>query len=397
MTKYNLLSYEQAVALTQLPNSPFIESKKVIDNYSISMFNYRLVQYSDFVSNGVDNREMRGLTFIFNEDGSLFKRYILLEKFFNLNQVPGSQYSDVKDLAIKYINNKEDGSISSFVKLPNGKVLGKSKMSFESDQAIGMNRIYNKNKDIKSFVDWTLGNDIVAIFEYVSATNRIVLNYKEEELILLRLRNNNTGEHLDINNYLDKLGTIKFAMFENDKTLDDLIALAHTIEDKEGWVVQFENDHLIKIKCQWYNALHGLLTNDLYRENILIGYILDDKIDDIIGQIPENDVDNHQRIEKIISVIKQTITDKSNEILQSYELYKAEDDGSDIAIVKKRYALKYHRLDPNFSYVMNIVNGKDVYDLAIDWVRDKTKRLNIAREFLSERDSSIFFKEDIEE
>ena len=83
---------------------------------------------------------------------------------------------------MKYINNKEDGSISSFVKLPNGKILGKSKMSFESDQAIGMNRIYNKNKDVKSFVDWTLDNDIIAIFEYVSPTNKIVLNYTKEDM-----------------------------------------------------------------------------------------------------------------------------------------------------------------------------------------------------------------------
>ena len=397
MYKYNLLSYEYAVALTQLPDSPFIEAKKIIDNYNISMFNYRLAQYSDFIADGFDNREMRGLTFIFNEDGSLFKRYILLEKFFNLNQVPGSQYSDVKYLAVKYINNKEDGSISSFVKLPNGKILGKSKMSFESDQAIGMNRIYNKNKDVKSFVDWTLDNDIIAIFEYVSPTNKIVLNYTKEELILLRLRDNKTGEHLDINDYLDKLGSVKYAIFENDKTLDELIDLAKIIENKEGWIVQFENDHLIKIKTQWYIDLHGLLTNDLYREHILISYILDDKIDDIIGQIPEDDFDNHQRIEKIITVIKHAISDKINDILKSYELYKAEDDGSDISIVNKRYGLKYHKKEPNFSHVMNIVKGKDVYDLAVEWVREKTKRLLTARDFLNQRDSSIFFKEDIEE
>jgi hypothetical protein len=28
-------------------------------------------------------------------------------------------------------------------------------MSFESDQAVGINRVYNTNEDIKRFVDWT--------------------------------------------------------------------------------------------------------------------------------------------------------------------------------------------------------------------------------------------------
>jgi hypothetical protein len=59
----------------------------------------------------------------------------------------------------KSIYNKEDGSVASFVKLPNGKVLGKSKMSFESDQAVGINRVYNTNEDVKNFVDWTLDDN----------------------------------------------------------------------------------------------------------------------------------------------------------------------------------------------------------------------------------------------
>jgi hypothetical protein len=46
-------------------------------------------------------------------------------------------------------------------------------------------------------------------FEYVSPMNRIVLRYLQEELILLRMRE--TGEYLDLNDYLDKIGSIKVA------------------------------------------------------------------------------------------------------------------------------------------------------------------------------------------
>jgi hypothetical protein len=36
--------------------------------------------------------------------------------------------------------------------LLNYRVLGKSKMSFESDQAVGINRVYNTNEDIKGLL-----------------------------------------------------------------------------------------------------------------------------------------------------------------------------------------------------------------------------------------------------
>ena len=92
---YNLLTYNQAVTLTQGNEAPFYEARFVVDGYNISIFNYRLAMYSDFRDNFAF--EMRGLTFVFNEDGSLYNRYLLLHKFFNLNQVEDSQYSLVKD------------------------------------------------------------------------------------------------------------------------------------------------------------------------------------------------------------------------------------------------------------------------------------------------------------
>ena len=117
-------------------DSAFYESKFVVDGYNISVFNYRLAPYKDFVTpseyrSEVKAYEMRGLTFVFNNDGSIFNRFLLLEKFFNLNQVPESMYSIVKDYKIKFVNNKEDGSIASYIQLPNGKVIGKSKMGFD--------------------------------------------------------------------------------------------------------------------------------------------------------------------------------------------------------------------------------------------------------------------------
>ena len=390
---YNLLSYNEALALTLGKDAPFYESKLVVDGYNVSIFNYRLAMYSDFIDNKAF--EMRGLTFIFNEDGSLFKRYLLLHKFFNLNQVPESQYSLVSDYVIKSIYNKEDGSVASFIRLPNGNIVGKSKMSFESEQALGMNRLYNSNSDLKRFVDWSLDNDLVAVFEYVAPTNRIVLKYSDEELILLRLRDNKTGEYLDLSKYSDKIGSVKVAP-SDVATLDELVELSHSVEDKEGWIIEFTNGLFIKIKTSWYCELHGLLTDDLYREHILVNYILDEKIDDVLGQIPETEVEAHERIDKIINVVKHSVAEKVADILKSYDLFLEGGVGKDwegelrLQLMRKTFALKY-RKDKNFAYVMSLSKGKDVYELSKDWVSDQNRKLLVSRSFLKERDPSLFF------
>jgi len=411
-------SYEEAVEMCSGEDDTFYESKYEVEGYPVSVFNYRLAQYKDFdmpipSKPELKGFEMRGLTFVFNKDGSLYNRYVLLEKFFNLNQVPNSMYSIVKDYKIRYVNNKEDGSIATFVKLPNGKILGKSKMGFDNDQANGINKIYKNNPDVKSFVDWSLNNDIVPIFEYVAPHNRIVLRYSEEELILLRLRDNKTGKHIDIKEHLDKIGSIKIAPFEDDNTLDDLIEKSKTEVDKEGWIVQFDNDHMLKIKTDWYFQRHGLLTNDIYREHIIIGYILDDLIDDVISQIPEDEKESHMRINKIISIVKSTLRDKVDEINLAYKEYV------ESGLSKKEYALK-NKTNPNFSFVMNLDKAEqlkkmskeeilDIYDdiesyertlkrcepfeLVKEWLRDKTKRLEIAREWLKKEEPTLFFQE----
>lgn len=403
-------TYDEALALVNLVNSPFYESKSIVDGYAVSTFNYRLAQWSDFNAPGA--REMRGLTFVFNNDGTVFKRYVLLEKFFNLNQVPDTMYSVVKDYTIKSISNKEDGSVASFIKLPNGNVFGKSKMSVITEQAEGIMRVYKRNESVKRFVDWTFDNDITAIFEYVAPHNKIVLRYENEDLILLKLRDNNTGELLDLNDYLDIIGDVKIAAFENNYTLDELINMATYVENKEGWIIQF-NEGLMKIKTDWYFKRHGILTEEIYREHIIIKYILTDEIDDVLAQIPEDEVETHKRIGKIIDIVKAELNIKMKEIEKSYDFYKSIGN-------RKEYAINYRGKDNNFGFVMRLatldetkkmsieeileifetieryekmVKSTDLFEMAKEYLSDITNKLLIARYWLKSKDSSLFFED----
>jgi T4 RnlA family RNA ligase len=401
--KYTLPTYERAVSLTigkrfaaeigQYLDSAFYEAKAVVEGYNVSIFNYRLAGYSDFADN--EAFELRGLTYVFNEDGTLFKAYRLLHKFFNLNQVEETQYSRFKDKETLSVYVKEDGSVGSFIRLPNGKAVAKSKMSFESDQALGMNRIYERNKEIREFVEWALDNDIVAVFEYVAPHNRIVLKYDKEEMILLRMRSNSTGEYLDLDDYRDKIGSIKTPM-KCDMTLDDVVEAAKTQEGIEGWVVDM--GMLVKVKTAWYSSLHGLLTDDIYRENRIVERILSDDIDDVLGQIPEDEKEARERIEKVIAAVSTEMNRRVAAMKSEYAKFAELRAGMDCAesmkteLARKAWAMS-HRKDPLFAEVMSMAKGKDPYDIAKDRIAKETFRLQGARDLLWKIDPTLNFKD----
>lgn len=398
---YNLLTYEEAVLLTQNGVNPsFYELKYKVDGYNISMFNYRLAEYKDF-HNPIENSdikgyEMRGLTFVFNKDGSLFKRYLLLNKFFNMNQTPETAYDVIKDYEIKYVNFKEDGSVSSFIKLPNGKVIGKSKMSVESEQAEGIMRVYNRDENIRKFVNYCLDNGYDPIFEYVAPHNRIVLRYKNEELILLKVRDTNTGEYIPLERFEEYTDSIKTSNFFHNVTLDQLIEWCKLKEGIEGYVVECidknGNTFLYKLKTIWYVERHGLLSEDLYREHILIGYILDNKIDDIIGQIPDDEVESFERIDKLIHIVKNEIDDKVGKAKKLYNIFSTKYKSD-----RKSFALS-ERKHPFFHYVMSYLNGIDFNVTASSEIGKRCGKLVETRDWVRRRDPSIlkYYKENKE-
>jgi RNA ligase len=187
--KFYLPTYEECVHLVQVKTDLiFYETKFEIEGYQVSVFNYRLPQYSDFYD-VFDAREIRGISFVFDQ-GKVWKRYLMLHKFWNLNQVTESQYSVLKDKKIKTIHNKEDGSMISFIALPNGKIVAKTRMGFDNPQTQAAMTLYNARPELQKFVTTCLQQDLMPIFEYVSFQNKIVLNYDKSDIILLRLRDN---------------------------------------------------------------------------------------------------------------------------------------------------------------------------------------------------------------
>ena len=172
----------------------FYCTKREVQGFEIELYDYRLASYTDYVDNNAF--ELRGLCFV-NNNGT-WERNILMQKFFNLNETRDWMYEDVKDKKVDMVQVKEDGSVISFIKLPNGNVVAKSKMSFVSDQAIMAQEIYDNNEVIRNFINCCLDQNLVPVFELVSPFNQIVLVYNDTQLRLLQVRDNNTGKYLNI-------------------------------------------------------------------------------------------------------------------------------------------------------------------------------------------------------
>ena len=231
------------------PHGCFYEIVYNIDNYKISIFSYRTALYNNFFLPIIENPEikafeMKGLSFVFNDDGSIFDRNLMLHKFWILDQYYHSKYDIFKVKKIKNITIKEDGFLVTFIKLPSGEIISQLKTGFDSIE----NRVANSyldNLDYFSFISDCLNNNRQPIFELIHK-DMIVGHNGRKELILLKIRDKITGKYLDIKN--SKVKVVDCV----DYTFDEIISLSKIKEDMEGWVVHFEDDSMVKIKTDWW-------------------------------------------------------------------------------------------------------------------------------------------------
>lgn len=385
--KFYLPSYEECKAICgKYDNFQFYEGVSIIDGYKVSTFNYRLIGYDDFsfplgLDSDVKAFELRGITFVFNEDGSLYKRFLLMNKFFNLNQVEETQYHLIKDIPIASVFDKCDGSVINFIELPNGKIYPKTKMCVDNNQALWAGEIYNSTPEIKEMVEWALSKNIMPIMEYVSPINRVVLKYKKSELILLRFRDLISGEYLDLDIY-PEISKIKTATKEDFSSWEKLVSLINEAKDKEGWVVTLENGMMIKLKTKWYCDLHHTLTESIHREDFLIEKVIKEEIDDVIGMV---DTDDKEVLDIIDIVTKVTI----EYLLNATKIVEAKlnDYYTKYNSVRKDYVLAYGKKDKYFSNVMSVIDGMETPLSAVS--KDLlvyTSKLQQARKFIQTKD-----------
>jgi len=339
----------------------FFVTETVINGYKVEMYSYRLVKYEDFKNNNAF--ELRGLTFVYNDKTMEWERNILLNKFFNINENEDYMLNKVKDKKIIRVQEKYDGSILSFIKFPDGSIRAKSKMSFESTQAVLAQEIYDNDKNLREFISYCFNNNLVPVFELIGYKNTVVLNYDvSSELVLLQVRDSN-GNYVNLDSNDIKKYEIKTSnYFQKMYTLEELLELKKTEENIEGWVVTFEDGQMAKIKTDWYIAKHGLISE--IREDNIIKLILNEEIDDILSEL-----DSKSEKYKEVIRIQEKIDKNFNELVIEFKELRrkyfqdSNENRKEFAINNKNNIL--------FSYVIKTLNTsfRDVEKTAEEGVK----------------------------
>jgi len=366
-------NYKEALAITENSEAFYVQRGE-IEGYEYAMFNYRLAMEKDFIDNKA--WELRGITYI--KDGEDWVCYPMLTKFLNLNQGLTTQYNVVKDKEIASVEYKEDGSLILLMALPDGTVVPKTKMSFDNDQTTMVNKWLVNNPKVVEMV--RKNTCLTYLFELVSPKNKIVLKYNKTELRLLQIRGSITGEYKDhlLKEKALEMGVELAESF--DYTLDELIELRETLEGVEGWIIKFSDGQFIKLKTLWYVEKHGIM-DDLSKENRIIEMILNDTIDDVLGEL-ENGSEEKNEIEEIMELVDVYYNHRVEKAYVLKELYLTEFKES-----RKDFAIA-HSKSPDFGIVMKNLNvdPKD-YGTAIpkaikDRMLIELSHLEKAREFL---------------
>lgn len=137
-------------------------------------------------------RECRGLIFCSNT-GRILRRPLF--KFFNINERDETSLKNLDFTLPHKVYTKLDGSmISPFeVGYKSGVVRFGTKMGITEVSKQAEDFIM-KNSRYMSFSMWCIENDITPIYEWTSRKNRIVIDYPEDNLILIACRHMITGE-----------------------------------------------------------------------------------------------------------------------------------------------------------------------------------------------------------
>ncbi|NHN24540.1 hypothetical protein FIA58_002525 [Flavobacterium jejuense] len=168
-------------------------------------------------------------------------------KFFNLGEQEGVEIPKTSF----EVYDKMDGSLGILYWIENIPYIA-SRGSFTSDQAIKATAmLHSTYKEVWKHLEASK----TYLFEIIYPENRIVLDYgTKEALVLLGVMDTQTGVELP----LEDLGFPIVEKYDGINDIETLKSLQN--DDKEGFVIKFENGFRLKVKFDEYVRLHRIIT-----------------------------------------------------------------------------------------------------------------------------------------
>lgn len=333
---------------------------------SYRIFNYRLASFGDFQQKQA--LECRGHTFRIDTATPVLVS-LPMEKFFNLNENPFTMNLDLS--TVIRVEDKRDGSLISTVNLhDNSEVIHvKSKGSFTSDQAKAAYNMLNYGDAYWEFAKTlraAVGKNYTVNMEYTAPDNQIVVGYTKARLVVLNIRDNETGEYVDPINF--GFRSYEVAEYQEVPVDQKWLEIAKDEIGVEGYVFYFENGLKAKFKNDWYCNLH-LQKEQVNHPRRLFEAVLHETSDDLRGLFA-NDALTIQRIEAMEVLVKREYNRLAT-LIDSFYTENHELSRKDYAILGQQ-VLAPHGV---FSQAMNLYLGNP-HGLK-DWMIKNYKQFGI--------------------
>lgn len=229
--------------------------------------------------------------------------------------------------------------------------------SFESEQAKLATKIWNDK-----YCQITPPAQFTFLYEICGPSNRIVLFYPENDLVLLGAVHTQLGYYISPNDaagYLEWPGEVA-ETFEY-KTLKEAL-LADPRPNAEGYVIRINND-MAKVKQEDYLALHKIVTN-LNERTVWQALKDGQKVDDFVTPLP----DEFQKWALgIIKDLDIKFEKRYSELVQDYKhvMNFLELDGRDS---RKDFAM-YVKDKPHKAFLFALLDKKPISNMIWDEIR----------------------------
>ena len=236
----------------------------------------------------VIRRECRGISFN-TESGLLSSRPF--HKFFNVCE---NEYLTIPKMGFymeHHIMDKVDGSMIRPVHTPWGLRWG-TKMGVTDTANFAETWLMDKPQ-YRKFALNCQGKGLTPLFEYYSPENRVVHDYGERNMVLLAVRDNNTGLYHSYQNIVAigqhyGIPVVELHPGQVDDAERYIAGVKASTTIPEGVVIMWPNGHMGKLKTDAYNVKHRVKEAGR-TERTLILAILNSEVDDLLAMLPEED------------------------------------------------------------------------------------------------------------
>lgn len=324
-------------------------------------------------------RECRGIVFSKVTGQVISRRF---HKFFNVGEHKETDPTMIDLSRPHVILEKLDGSMVAPYKIGARIIFatkkGPSRVS--DDAEAHCRKALELGIDYFGFIEKYIDEGYTPIFEWCSRSTRIILDYPEDQLVLIALRHMRTGLYMPYSEIVKAAAAFNVPVVNTYNieaaTFSELLQLVRKDKGLEGCVILFEDGFMVKVKTQWYNDLnrdlHMLTKTKHNNEKHVWKVILDNKYDDLKGYLSAKE---RELLDRFANALISALYDIADKVDAEVAKYKEEFRDLSGAEAKKAFSAIVRTKDAFIQPLYwKIWNGENAFQAVVDHARKNLDR-----------------------